>query len=167
MARKRMYEDSINSSNLRITSSVNKIKLKQLGATVKKIESKIYHVTFTLGNVNLEYYYNINESGKFFLERMEPYYKNFNVFTEENDAIRAIYQDVEYIKNAIKSNNFNKFLELSVEIERLHDAYAEMFLKHNVPNKDLADVEDYLCKIRHRIVELNETTEEIKVKFDI
>ncbi len=159
----RGYGKSANSSSLRITSSVNKIKLKQLGGEVKSIDSKIYHVTFNVNDINLQYYYNINESGKFFLERMKPYYKNFRVFTEENDAIRAIYEDLEYFKNASNSHNFNKFLEMSVEMEKLHDAYADMFLHHNVPEEALQHIEKYIVKARERVSELNNTTEEIKL----
>ncbi len=163
----RGYGKSINASNLRVTSTVNKIKLKQLGAKVNSIESKIYHVTFNVGNFDLQYYYNINESGKFFLERMKPYYKNFKVFTEENEAIRAIYEDVEYFKNASKSHNFSKFIDMSRELEKLHDAYAEMFLHHNIPEDDLNKIETHIEEVRARIDELNESTEEIKIDCSI
>ncbi len=159
----RGYGKSINSSNLRITSSVNKIKLKQLGAKVTSVDSKIYHLSFKVRDFDLEYFYNINESGKFFLERMRPYYKNFRVFTEENDAIRAIYEDVEYFKNASNSHNFCRFIDMSLEMERLHDAYAEMFLHHNVPEEDLVKIQDQIAKVQERIRELDTTTEEIKL----
>ncbi len=163
----RGYNDSFHSSSLKVASSVSKIKLKQLGAELKRIDSKIYHVTFKVNDISLEYYYNINESGKFFLERMEPHYKNFRVFTEENDAIRAIYEDVEYFRNASKSHNFNKFLEMSIEMEKLHDAYADMFLHHNVPEEALVKIDDYIAKVKARIADLNETTEEIKLDCSI
>ncbi len=159
----RGYNNSFNSSSLKVTSSVNKIKLKQLGAELQRIDSKIYHVTFKVNDIKLEYFYNINESGKFFLERMKPYYKNFRVFTDENDAIRAIYEDVEYFRNASKSHNFGKFLEMSVEMEKLHDAYAEMFLHHNVPEDSLVRIETHILEAKQRINELNSTTEEIKL----
>ncbi len=163
----RGYNSSFNSSSLKVTSRVNKIKLSQLGAEVQRIDSKIYHVTFKVNDISLQYFYNINESGKFFLERMKPYYKNFRVFTEENDAIKAIYEDVEYFRNASNSHNFNKFLEMSVEMEKLHDAYADMFLHHNVPEEALVKIEDYIVKIKQRIIDLNNTTEEIKLNCDI
>ncbi len=163
----RGYKNAVDKSNMRITSSVNKIKLKHLGADVKRIDSKIYHATFDVAGTKLEYYYNINESGKFFLERMAPYYKNFNVFSEENEAIKAIYEDVEYFKNATKSHNYKKFLEMSIESERIHDAYAEMFLHHNIPQNELDELEKHFKAIRDKIDTLNKTTKEIKLDVKI
>ncbi len=163
----RGYKNAVDKSNMRITSSVNKIKLKHLGADVRRIDSKIYHAIFEVEGTKLEYYYNINESGKFFLERMVPYYKNFNVFSEENDAIKAIYEDVEYFKNAVKSHNYKKFLGMSIEIERLHDAYAEMFLHHNIPQNELDEIEKHFKAVRDKIDTLNKTTKEIKLDVKI
>lgn len=163
----RGYKTSINTSGLRITSNVNKIKLRQLGAEVKSIQSKIYRVTFMVNDTKLEYYYNINESGKFFLERMAPYYKNFQVFTEENSAIKAIYEDVEHFRNASKSNNFYKFIDLSIELEKLHDAYADMFLHHNVPEQDMQRIGELLDKVKAKVNELNTTTKELIVESNI
>ncbi len=158
---------NIDKSSMRITSSVNKIKLKHLGADVKRIESKIYHATFIVEGTKLEYYYNINESGKFFLERMAPYYKNFNVFSDENDAIKAIYEDVEYFKNATKSHNYIKFLDMSIEMGRIGEAYADMFLHHNIPENELEEIRKHLMIIRDKIDVLNKTTKEIKLDVRI
>ncbi len=163
----RGYGNTISKSSMRITSSVNKIKLKHLGADVKRIESKIYHATFDVEGTKLEYYYNINESGKFFLERMAPYYKNFSVFTEENEAIKAIYEDVQYFKNAVKSHNYKKFLDMSIEMGRIHQAYADMFLHHNVSQEDLEDIRKNLLAVRSKVDMLNKTTKEIKLDIDI
>ncbi len=157
---------SIGRSNLRVTSSVNKIKLKQIGATVKRIESKIYHATFKVGDTELVYFYNINEDGKFFLERMKPFYRNFKVYTDENEAIKAIYEDVQYFKNAEKSHNYNKFVELSQALERLNAAYSELFLHHNVPEEELKEIEAQIAVVQNRVAELDKTTEEIKIDIE-
>lgn len=163
----RGYKNSINSSSLRITSSVNKIKLKQLGAKVESVQSKIYHVTFMVEETKLEYYYNINESGKFFLERMTPFYKDFGVFTEENYAIKAIYEDVEYFKNAVNSKNYQRFVELSREIEKIHDDYSYLFLHHNIPADSLDRLEEHVKAVKERVAKYTKTAEEIKIDCDI
>ncbi len=163
----RGYQSAVDKSSMRITSSVNKIKLKHLGADVKRIESKIYHATFDVEGTKLEYYYNINESGKFFLERMEPYYKNFKVFSVENDAIKAIYEDVQYFKNAAKSHNYEKFLAMSIEMGRVQEAYADMFLHHNVPQEELDEIRKCLIVVRDKVDLLNKTTKEIKLDVKI
>ncbi len=163
----RGYKNAVNKSSMRITSSVNKIKLKHLGADVKRIESKIYHATFNVEGTKLEYYYNINESGKFFLERMSPFYKNFSVFSEENLAIRAIYEDVEYFRNATKSHNYSKFLDMSIEFGRVNAAYADMFLHHNIPQSELDEIEEHLKIVRDKVEMLNKTTKEIKIDVEI
>lgn len=163
----RGYKNSINGSSLRITSSVNKIKLKQLGAKVESLQSKIYHVTFKINDTNLEYYYNINESGKFFLERMQPFHRDFGVFTEENHAIRAIYEDVEYFKNAVNSKNYNKFIELSHEIEGIRNDYSYLFLHHNIPTDSIVRLEENIKKIRVKVDEYAKSAEEIKIESSI
>lgn len=154
---------NINKSSFKVISNVNKIKLTQLGAKVTKIESKIYHVKVNAGKTELEYFYNINESGKFFLERMKPFYRNFKVYTEENDAIRAIYEDIKYFENAEKSSNYPKFLEISKEIERLRHEYSEIFLHHNISEETLNKLEEYIKHAKIKVKEMEEKSEEIKI----
>ncbi len=157
----------VSRANLRVTSSVNKLKLNQMGAKLKRINSKIYHVSFVIGDTRLEYFYNINEDGKFFLERMKPYYKNFKVKTDENEAIEEIYRDVQYFKNATNSHNYEKFLNMSIEMGKVHDAYAEMFLHHNIPEQALKEIEEHLIAVKRKVEELNKTTQEIKIEEEL
>ncbi|MCK5762601.1 MAG: hypothetical protein KAH05_00635 [Clostridiales bacterium] len=49
---------------------VNTMKLKQLGAKIETINSKMSYVRFDIDGVKLEYVY--NNKGKYFLERTKP-----------------------------------------------------------------------------------------------
>ena len=49
------------------------IKLQQLGAKVNVISSTLCYVDFSLGDLELQYAYNVNYKGNYFLERIKPY----------------------------------------------------------------------------------------------
>jgi len=53
--------------------SQHTIKLQQLGAKVQVINSTLCYVQFDLDGVQLQYVYNVNHKGNYFLERIQPY----------------------------------------------------------------------------------------------
>ena len=70
------------------------MKLTQMGANVKQVSGKLCYVSFDLGYMTLEYVYNINAKGKYFLERIKPYPLPIKAYDNEDDVIDIIEIDV-------------------------------------------------------------------------
>ena len=94
------------------------MKLTQMGANVKQVSGKLCYVSFDLGYMTLEYVYNINAKGKYFLERIKPYPLPIKAYDNEDDVIDIIEIDVEQFRNAANSSHVSEFITIS---NKLHE----------------------------------------------
>lgn len=128
------------------------MKLIQMGAKVQQINSKMCYVTFDIGDVELEYVYNINSKGKYFLERIKPYPLPMKVYEREEDLIEIIDIDVEQFKNAQKSHNIEAFIDINSKLNQTIKKFEDLFLYYNVPEFEAEII----------IQKINEIQDEIK-----
>lgn len=142
------------------------LKLQQLGAKVHVINSQLCYVNFDIGGFQIQYVYNVNREGNYFLERIKPYPLPLKEFESEQDVVDIIDIDVEQFKNALKSHNIETFINLSRELNRAMKKFEDLFLYYNVPGDS---VEAMLNKIKHfedEIDELKEKTERLYFRKD-
>ena len=109
------------------------IKLQQLGAKVKVINSSLCYVNFNLEGLTLQYVYNVNHNGNYFLERIKPYPLALEEFGSETDVVKVISMDVEKFKNALKSSHIEKYIAMANQISATFSAFEDTFLNYNIP----------------------------------
>lgn len=129
----------------------HEMKLEQLGAKVVQITSKLCYVHFVVDGVEIEYAYNINAKGKYFLERIKPYPLPVRAFEDETKLVEIIEIDLEQFKQASESKHMVKFLQIGQSFHETAKRFEDLFLYYNVPEETLKEVFDDLLKINTAI----------------
>ncbi len=99
--------------------SQHTIKLQQLGAKVQVINSTLCYVHFDIEGLEIEYVYNVNHKGNYFLERIKPYPLAIEEFDTEHDLVKLIQSDITKFKNALKSQHVERFISIAKQISKL------------------------------------------------
>lgn len=120
------------------------IKLQQMGAKVQVINSKLCYVNFDIGGFKIQYVYNVNSKGNYFLERIKPYPLPLREFENEADIIESIEIDLEQFKNAIRSHNIETFININRRLHKLLKKFEDLFLYYNLPAEDIENINKQL-----------------------
>lgn len=142
----------------------HEMKLRQMGGTVTLVSGKMCYVQFDIGGIAIEYVYNINNRGHFFLERIKPYPLPFKVYEDESKVVEIIDIDLEQFRNAAKSHNMPKFIELGKLFNDTAKKYEDLFLYYNVPGEVVESLHEELEKVNAIILNCKEEAERIYFK---
>ncbi len=145
-------------------ASEHEMKLVQMGAKVEQINSKMCYVRFNLDKLNVEYAYNINKKGRYFLERIRPYPLPIREYENESDIVKVIDIDIRQFKNAINSKNFDTFTSINKELHMTIKAFEDLFLYYNVPSMKAEEIMEKIKGIQDEIYETQRQSE--RVFFD-
>ncbi len=137
------------------------MKLQQMGAKVKAINSKLCYVDFDLGDFKVSYVYNVNAKDKYFLERIEPYPLAVRTFDKEEDVIDIIKVDLEQFKNAVKSHNIKDFIEISRHLSKQLKQFDDLFLYYNIPTHEIQVLINHLKNIDEDIERIKGESERL------
>ncbi len=120
-------------------------ELIEMGAKVLDFQGSMYFVKFKLGDkVKITYLYHANPDGTFFLERIRPYTSALGEEKTEEDIVETIKTDITLFKNAMKSSNFNAFIQLDKNIAQLVLLFEDLFLYYNLHKEDLSLIDQKL-----------------------
>ncbi len=112
------------------------MKLKQMGADVTVINSKLCYISFDVSGFKVSYVYNVNKKNRYFLERIKPYPLPLREFESEDDVIEIINIDLDQFKNAIKSHNIDQFIALARKLDLVFHKFEDLFLYYNLPEDE-------------------------------
>lgn len=112
------------------------MKLKQMGADVTVINSKLCYISFDVSGFKVSYVYNVNKKNRYFLERIKPYPLPLREFESEDDVIDIINIDLEQFRNAIKSHNIDQFIALARKLDLVFHKFEDLFLYYNLPEEE-------------------------------
>ena len=115
--------------------SQHTMKLQQLGAKVNVINSTLCYVNFDISGFVLQYVYNVNKRGNYFLERTKPYPLALQEFDSERDVVELIRQDMNKFKNALKCHHIDEFVTMARDINNVFRSFEETFLNYNIPGE--------------------------------
>lgn len=145
-------------------ASEHEMKLVQMGAKVEQINGKMCYVKFKLDGMEVDYAYNINKKGKYFLERIKPYPLPIREYENESDIVKVIDIDIRQFKNAINSKNFEMFTSINRELHMTIKAFEDLFLYYNVPAMKVESIMEKIKEIQDEIRYVQEHSE--RVFFD-
>ncbi|BEP28700.1 hypothetical protein [Helicovermis profundi] len=137
------------------------IKLRQLGAKVTVISGKLCYVKFEIGGYKIQYVYNVNSKGNYFLERTKPYPLPLREFEKEEDVIDIIEIDIEQFKFALKSQNINDFINIGKELNFTIRKFEDLFLYYNVSSDKVQSIKNKLHEINKEINNTKEISKRI------
>lgn len=140
------------------------IRLQQMGGKVKVINSKLCYVDFDISGFKLQYVYNVNKKGNYFLERIKPYPLALKEFETEQDIVDIIGIDVDQFKNAIKSHNASTFIDIARQLNFTLKKFEDLFLYYNVSAENVAETLTKLNELSTEIDRMKEQSERIYFK---
>ncbi|MFV0519543.1 MAG: hypothetical protein ACK5LY_04635 [Lachnospirales bacterium] len=147
-----------------IVASHHRIKLQHSGGKVNQIDSKVCYVSFMVGDIEVEYVYNINHHDMFFIERIKPYPEPFDTFNDEKAVVDQILDDVERFKKANKSKNIEEFIDINKSLSQLIKNFEDLYLYYNVPKKDADDIYEKVENLVEIVYNIKNNSE--RVYFD-
>ncbi|HSN65615.1 MAG TPA: hypothetical protein VLS94_03200 [Fusibacter sp.] len=139
-------------------------KLRQMGADVYVVNSKMCYVLFMVGKHEISYVYNINTKGRYFLERIKPYPLALREFESEADVIEIIEIDLEQFKNASHSHNIDAFIDINKRFNLSLRKFEDLFLYFNVPLETAEHIQEELDRIDALIEETKVTANRLYFK---
>lgn len=142
------------------------LKLQQIGAKVHAINSQLCYVNFDIGGFQIQYVYNVNRDGNYFLERIKPYPLPLKEFESEQDVVDIIEIDVEQFKNALKSHNIETFINLSRELNHALKKFEDLFLYYNIPGTEVQKMLDKIQNFEKDIETLKTSSERLYFRKD-
>lgn len=135
------------------------IRFQQMGGKVKVINSKLCYVDFDISGFKLQYVYNVNKKGNYFLERIKPYPLALKEFETEQDIVDIIAIDVDQFRNAIKSHNASTFVDIARQLNLTLKKFEDLFLYYNVSAENVTQA---LTKLNDLSAEIDCMKEESK-----
>ena len=143
--------------------SQHTMKLQQLGAKVNVINSTLCYVNFDISGFVLQYVYNVNYKGNYFLERTKPYPLALQEFSNEQDVVELIKKDVDKFRNALKCHHIDEFVTMARDINHTFRSFEETFLNYNIPGEK---VQKIYKKIQALGLEIEIIQDNAKALFD-
>lgn len=147
-------------------ASQHEMKLLQMGAKVKQINSKMCYVSFAVDGFKVAYVYNINAKNKFYLERVKPYPLANKEFDNEEDVVNNIEIDIKQFKNAAKSHNIHNFIRINQMLCKTIKEFEDLFLYFNVPQEEVEIICKEIDKIHNEIIKTKNSTERVFFEKD-
>ena len=140
------------------------MRLRQMGADVQVINSKMCFVLFDIGEIEVAYCYNVNKKGRYFLERIKPYPLALREFENEQDVIDIIEIDLDQFQTASKSHNIDNFIHINQMFHKTLRKFEDLFLYFNVPAEEADFILDKLSEINDEIDKTKESAERVYFK---
>ena len=141
--------------------SQHTLKLQQLGAKVNVINSTLCYVNFDISGFIIQYVYNINQKGNYFLERTKPYPLALQEYGSEKDVVKVIREDIDKFKNALKCHHIDSFITIAREINATYRIFEETFLNYNIPGNKVEKIHKKIQALALEIEIINENAEKI------
>lgn len=142
------------------------MKLQQMGGKVNIVNSKLCYVDFDISGFTLQYVYNINKKGNYFLERIKPYPLPLKEFESENDVVEIISIDLEQFKNAIRSHHSSEFVDTGRAINAVLKKFEDLYLYYNISSEHLGELTTHLKDLENIISKVKDESERLYFKKD-
>ncbi len=137
------------------------IKLQQLGAKVNVINSTLCYVDFSLGDLELQYAYNVNYKGNYFLERIKPYPLAIEELGTEKDVIKLISKDMEKFKNVLRSSHSQEYIAMAKQISKAFTSFEDTFLNYNIPEEKIQKIYKKILALEFEIDVIRDISKQI------
>lgn len=142
------------------------MKLQQMGGQVNIINSKLCYVDFDISGFQLQYVYNINKKGNYFLERIKPYPLPLKEFENENDVVDIIAVDLEQFKNAIRSHHSSEFVDTGRLLIEVLKKFEDLYLYYNISTDNMQAMMEQLKEFKGQLGKVKAESERLYFKKD-
>ncbi|WP_290776406.1 hypothetical protein [Anaerofustis sp.] len=125
-----------------VNGDIIDLSLRQLGGRIKSFNSQMHLVEFDIcEKCVVSYIFTITKEDKFYLQRLRPYPLWEEKYANVKQIIDFIKEDIAKFKNAAKSNNFDKFIEISQSSVYIAKYLEDLFLNYNIDREMLDNIQ--------------------------
>lgn len=156
---------AIMSSRL-IRHDLCKEELKNMGAKVIDIQGIMFYVKFYLEDIKISYIYHLTDDNTYILERIKPYSLMVGEYKTEEDLVEEIKIDIEQFQNAMRSHNFENFIEVDGKITQLARIFEDLYLYYNVDESDVDEIDKELYKLLDMMQTIKKKSDRVYFKKD-
>jgi hypothetical protein len=149
-----------------IRHDICKDELKKMGTEFIDIQGIMSLVKFDINGYKISYAYHVNEDNTYLLERLKPYFISVGYYEYEEDIVDVIRTDIDQFKNAMRSSNFEQFIELDNHLSKLVRLFEDLYLYYNIKKEDLATLDDSVDCILENIKSVMAKSERVYTKKD-
>ena len=146
--------------------SEHTIKLQQLGAKVQVINSTMCYVNFDLNGLTLQYVYNMNRRGNYFLERTKPYPLAIAEFDSETDVVKLIKSDLQKFKNALESPHIERYITIAKQISSTFSTFEDTFLNYRIPDEKVDKIHKKIMALELEIEVIRDIAKQLYEEKD-
>lgn len=139
------------------------MQLTQMGAKVQSLHGLLCYIRFPIEDMELFYVYNINMKNQFFLQRIKPYPVSAGIFTNPQDIVEYIRDDVKQFRNAYNSKVFSEFVTVNAELQRLVQDVEDVFLGYNVPIEKMHEISNMILSVDNILENIKNTSTKIVI----
>lgn len=136
-------------------------KLREMGCKVVNVQGVMFYVTYMLEDFKISYMYHIDTDNTYYLERLKPYVVSAGSFKTEEEVVKTIKIDIDQFRNAKKSKNFNKFIEVDTQISNTVRTFEDLFLYYNISSEDTEIIKDEIIKINDMLNDIRSRSERV------
>ncbi|MBN2259518.1 MAG: hypothetical protein JW702_03185 [Clostridiales bacterium] len=151
---------AIMSSRL-IRHEICKDELKKLGARVIDIQGVMSLLKFNLDGTAISYIYHLNDDNTYFLERIKPYAMPVGEYDTEEEIVDTVKIDIEQFRNAMRSHNFSKFIEIDYNIAKLVRLFEDLYLYYNIKRENLDVLDNEIHLLLNIIKDIKNDSERV------
>lgn len=138
--------------------------LRQMGATVREIHGLVCFVRFDLNGTELFYVYNLNADDQYYLQRVKPYPMSAGVFADSTAIAEYIERDVSAFRGAVRSGQFQPFVDANQRLTALVRALETAFMHSNVPDAAFAQIGTELDTLEKLLADLRQDADPLVKK---
>ncbi len=136
-------------------------KLREMGCKVVNVQGVMFYVTYMLEDFKISYMYHIDTDNTYYLERLKPYVVAAGSFKTEEEVVKTIKIDIDQFRNAKKSKNFNKFIDVDTQISNTVRTFEDLFLYYNISSEDTEIIKDEIIRINDMLNEIRSRSERV------
>jgi hypothetical protein len=149
-----------------IRHDICKEELQQMGAQFIDIQGIMFLIKFNINGYKISYAYHLNEDNTYILERIKPYFLTIGFYEYEEDIVDVVRTDIDQFKNAMKSSNFDQFIEIDNHLSKLVRLFEDLYLYYNINKEDLATLDESVDCILSNIKDIMSKSSRVYTKKD-
>ncbi len=151
----------ISKSSRLIRHDICKQELSEFGAEVLDVSSTMTYVIFDLGKTTVAYIYNVSPEDKFHFERAKPYAMEIGIYESESEIVDIIKNDIKQFKNAMRSSNFERFIEIDKKIAKIVRTFEDLYLYYNIESESLDKLSAEVNHLKDEIFTIKKQSERV------
>ncbi len=140
------------------------MKLTQMGAEVTSLYGIISFIRFHFDQIELFYVYNVNSKNQYYLQMVKPYPVGAGVFSNLQEMVQYIDEDIQQFQNASNSHAFQAFVTTNQDLYQVIQKFKDVYMSRNVPKEKIQRIREMTGGLYDFLTEIEKTSSPLQEK---